>query len=59
MANITKYTDPGGSKANKLWNNETQWHYKGSVSKPLSPKRFDIDSKGLSKVLRKGKSRGS
>lgn len=40
---------PNGSNANKHWNNETQNAYRGSVSKQLSPIRFNI---------KKGNSRG-
>jgi hypothetical protein len=57
---VTSYFDPGGSNANKHWNNETKNAFKGSVSKPLNPKRFDISNSGLSAtVKRKGTTRGN
>lgn len=64
---VAGYFDPGGSHANKQWNNETKNAFKGSVSKPLNPKRFDISKSGLSATVqhsrvaikRKGNTRGN
>lgn len=58
MSNITKYTDNYGPKALRMPNNETKWHNKGSVSKILSPTRFNINQRGLSNAAKKGNSRG-
>jgi hypothetical protein len=44
--------DKQGPEALRLKNNEQKWHYKGSVSKPLDPKRFNISKKGLTSGIR-------
>jgi hypothetical protein len=61
--NITAYTDNYGAQVLRHPNNETKWSMRGSVSKPLNPKRFDIGKNGVSNVanrlLTKGITRGS
>jgi hypothetical protein len=58
MANIKSYTDNYGPAVLRKPNNETKWAYRGSVSKPLSPTRFNINKSGLSATVKKGHSRG-
>jgi len=40
--NTSKLSNPKGAAVLRIWNRETKQAYKGVVSKPLSPKRFNV-----------------